>query len=124
MKKILLVVAAFSVPMGFACAETFNYSCKACIFPNSSDGYGCDDVVDGKTYPLRVDDSKNVLEWRGKKYSVSNANDPNKDEIVCAKAGWHAEGNGTSFTFCAATQGYGSIQDKNGDVRVQCNLKR
>ena len=22
--------------------------------------------LDGKTYPLRVDDNKNVLEWRGK----------------------------------------------------------
>jgi site-specific DNA-cytosine methylase len=42
----------------------------------------------------------------------------------CAKYGWHAEGDGTSFTFCTATQGYGAIEDKNGDVRVQCNLKR
>jgi hypothetical protein len=39
-------------------AETYNYSCK----------------VAGKTYLLRVDDNKNVLEWRGKKYSLTVAN--------------------------------------------------
>ena len=117
---IALIFATLSTTV--VCAETYNYSCKACIFPPiAGDGDGCD-VVDGKTYPLRVDDNKNVLEWRGKRYRASNANEP--DKIVCAKAGWHAEGNGTSFTFCAATQGYGAIKDKDGIVRVQCDLKR
>jgi hypothetical protein len=98
-------------------AELFNYSCNACVFPSIvTDGYDGCDVVDGKTYPLRVDDNKNVLEWRGKKYSLTEQ--PN-----CAKYGWHAEGNGTSFDFCTATQGYGAIDDK-GDVKVRCNLKR
>ena len=104
-------------------AEVYNYSCKACVFPRIVSGDGSDgcDVVDGKTYPLRVDDNKNVLEWRGKKYSltVASANKPDG----CAKYGWHAEGNGTSFTFCTATQGYAAIQDKDG-VKVRCNLKR
>jgi hypothetical protein len=74
--------------------------------------------VHGKTYPLRVDDNenKNVLEWRGKKYSIVFQPD-------CAKYGWHAEGNGTSFDFCTATQGYAAIQDKDGNDQVQCTLQ-
>jgi hypothetical protein len=104
-------------------AEIYNYSCKACIFPRIVSGDGSDgcDVVEGKTYPLRVDDKKNVLEWRGKKYSLTVASADEPDG--CAKYGWHAEGNGTSFTFCTATQGYGAIEDKDG-VKVRCNLKR
>lgn len=103
-------------------AETYNYSCKVCIFPSiSSNGSdGCD--VDEKTYPLRVDDNKNLLEWTGRKYSltVASADEPNG----CAKYGWHAKGNGTAFTFCTATQGYGAIEDKDGNVRVRCDLRR
>ena len=100
-------------------AEIYNYSCKACLFPRIVGDHGYDgcDVVDGKTYPLRVDDNKNVLEWRGKKYSLTEQ--PN-----CGKYGWHAEGNGTSFDFCTATQGYGAIEDKDGDIKVRCDLKR
>jgi hypothetical protein len=102
-------------------AEIYNYSCNACVFPRIviDDGYDGCDVVDGKTYPLRVDTNKNVLEWRGKKYSITEQ--PN-----CGKDGWHAEGNGTSFDFCTATQGYGAIKDKGDahDVKVRCNLKR
>ncbi|MGO4513803.1 lysozyme inhibitor LprI family protein [Bradyrhizobium sp. 2TAF36] len=86
-------------------AETYNYSCK----------------VDGKTYPLRVNAGANILEWRGSKFSISNAND-DPDNIVCAKAGWHVEGNGTSFDFCTATQGYADFV-KDG-VQVQCDLQR
>jgi hypothetical protein len=99
-------------------AEIYNYSCNACLFPKivTDDGYDGCDVVEGKTYPLRVDENKNVLEWRGKKYRLTRQPD-------CAKYGWHAEGNGTSFDFCTATQGYGAIEDK-GDVKVRCNLKR
>jgi hypothetical protein len=67
-------------------------------------------------FPLRVDDETNVLEWRGKKYGLTEQ--PN-----CAKYGWHAEGNGASFDFCTATQGYGAIEEKD-DVRVRCDLKR
>ena len=118
---IALIFASLSTTVVYA--ETYNYSCKVCVFPFPAIGYDCD-VVDGKTYPLRVDDNKNILEWRGKKYSITNANNPDKDEIGCAKAGWHAESNGTSFTFCAATQGYGAIYDKDGDTKVRCNLKR
>ena len=88
-----------SMPGAASYAEIYNYSCG-----------------NGKTYPLRVDDSKNILEWRGKKYSLTEQ--PN-----CARYGWHAEGNGTSFDFCTATKGYGAIEIK-GEVKVQCDLKR
>src|SRR5690349_13589267 len=76
-------------------AEVYNYSCKACVFPGliSDRGYAECDVDNGKTYPLRVDDNKNILEWRAKKYSITQQPD-------CAKYGWHAVGNGTSFDFC------------------------
>lgn len=118
---IALIFAFLSATAAYA--EVYNYSCKACLFPriNEVGSDGCD-VVDGKTFPLRVDASKKVLEWRGKKYSLTDASpdEPNG----CAKAGWHAEGNGTSFNFCAATQGYGAIEDKDGDTKVRCNLKR
>lgn len=118
---IALVVTYLSTVVVYA--ETYNYSCKVCVFPTiASDGYdGCEEI-DGKTYPLRVDENKNVLEWRGKKYklTIASADEPNG----CAKYGWRAEGNGTSFTFCTATQGYGAIEDKDGNVRVRCNLKR
>jgi len=118
--KLIIALIFASLSSTVVRAETYNYSCKACVFPFRTFGYDCEG--DGKTYSLRVDDDKNVLEWRGKTYSISNANTP--DKIGCAKAGWHAEGNGTSFTFCAATQGYGAIADKDGNVQVQCDLKR
>jgi len=86
----------------------FNYSCK----------------VHGKTYPLRLDETKKVLEWRGKRYSiVSSSGSPSGSQPDCAKYGWHVEGNGTSFDFCSATQGYAAIQDKDGNDRVKCNLQ-
>jgi hypothetical protein len=97
-------------------AEIYNYSCKAGVFPRIVGGDGCD-VVDGKTYPLRVDDNKHVLEWRGKQCSLTEQ--PN-----CGKYGWHADGNGTSFDFCVATKGYAAIGDKDGNVRVRCNVKK
>jgi hypothetical protein len=66
-----------------------------------------------------VDEGRKVLEWRGKKYSITVASLDDKGG-GCAKYGWQAEGNGTSFTFCAATQGYGGISDKEGVTRVEC----
>jgi len=116
---IALIFASLSTTVVYG-EEPFNYSCNACVFPgivmDGVDGHECD-VVYGKTYPLRVDEDKNVLEWRGKKYSLTKQPD-------CAKYGWHAEGNGTSFDFCTATKGYAAIQDKDGNVQVQCDLKR
>lgn len=56
-------------------AETYNYSCKVCMFPSDSGGGGGDDGCEeeGKAYPLRVDENKSILEWRGKKYSLTVA---------------------------------------------------
>jgi tetratricopeptide (TPR) repeat protein len=79
--------------------EIYDYSCK----------------VKGKTYPLRVDADARVLNWRGKQYSLTDAD--------CGRAGWHAVGNGTSFDFCTATKGYAAIQ-KGGKVEVECDLNR
>jgi hypothetical protein len=75
------VTTVYARDIGTKREMPFDYSCK----------------VDGKTYPLRVDEDKKVLEWRGKKYSIVFQPD-------CAKYGWHAEGNGTSFDFGTATQ--------------------
>ena len=113
---IALIFAFLSTTTVYA--EIYNYSCKACVFPRivSDDGSDGCDVVDGKTYPLRVDDNKNVLEWRGNKYSLTVES--------CGRYGWHAEGDGTSFTFCTATKGYAAIEDKDGNVQAECNLKR
>jgi hypothetical protein len=120
MKLTIALILAF-LSTAFVHAETYSYSCNACVFPSiPNGGDGCD--VDGTTYPLRVDDKQNVLEWRGKKYSLTTATADESNG--CAKYGWHAKGNGTSFTFCTATQGYGAIEDKDGNVRVRCNLKR
>jgi hypothetical protein len=118
MMKLTIAVVFVFLTIATAHAEIYNYSCHACLFPKIIDDYGfaqCD-VVDGKTYPLRVDANKNVLEWRGKRYKLTQKPD-------CGRWGWHAEGNETSFDFCTATQGYGAIEDK-GDVKVQCDLKR
>jgi hypothetical protein len=101
MKKLTIALIFASLSISAVYAEIFNYACKA----------------DGKTYPLRVDDNKNVLEWRGKKYSLTI-------QANCAKAGWHAKGNGTSFDFCAATQGYAGIEDKNGNELAECCERR
>jgi len=50
-------------------AQDFYYSCKVCMFPPNPNrgGDGCDE--EGKSYPLRIDESAKSLEWRGRKYS-------------------------------------------------------
>lgn len=119
MMKLTIAFIFAVLPITAVYAEIYNYSCKACLFPKivSDDGYDGCDVVGGKTYPLRVDDNKNILEWRGNKYSLT-------EQLNCGKYGWHAEGNGASFDFCGATKGYAAIEDKDGNVKVRCNLKR
>jgi hypothetical protein len=99
MKKLMFSLVVFAVVASPACAEIYNYSCKA---------------LDGKTYPLEVDDIKNVLEWRGKKFDLTEKPD-------CGRTGWHAENNEGSFDFCTATQGYGAIES-GGNVKAECAL--
>jgi hypothetical protein len=105
MKLTIAFVFALLATTAAAYADTYNYLCK----------------VDGKSYPLRVDDNKNVLEWRGKNYRLTVATFDEPDG--CAKYGWHAEGNGTAFSFCTATQGFADIE-KDGKIEAECNLKR
>jgi hypothetical protein len=83
-KLLFVMAAALILATSPASAHAFNYLCK----------------IDGKTYPLRMDESKNVLEWTGKKYQIVVQPD-------CGRYGWHAEGNGAAFNFCTATQGVG-----------------
>lgn len=80
-------------------ADTYNYICKD----------------HGKSLPLKVDDTQNILEWKGATYKI-------KENEECAKYGWRAEKDGASFDFCTATQGYADFQ-QNG-INIQCNLKR
>lgn len=105
MMKFTIALVFASLSTVVAHAGIYDYSCK----------------VDGKSYPLRVDDGRNVLEWRGTKYSITVASADEPDG--CAKYGWHAKGNGTSFTFCTATQGYAAIE-KDGKEQAACDLKR
>jgi hypothetical protein len=91
----LLTVAIIVWSTVAAYAETYSYSCK----------------VGGKTYPLKVDDTANSLEWKGAKYKLS--------EAQCGRYGWHAEGNGTPFDFCTATKGYAAIE-KDGKLLGAC----
>jgi hypothetical protein len=69
----------------------------------------------GKSFPLKVDDTQNTLEWKGTTYKIIENED-------CAKFGWRAEKDGTSFDFCTATKGYAAIE-QNG-IEIQCDLKR
>ena len=62
-----------------------------------------------------MDDTQNILEWKGATYKI-------KENPDCAKFGWHAEKDGASFDFCTATQGYAAIE-QNG-TEIQCDLKR
>jgi hypothetical protein len=88
MKNLTTAFILSLLPISAVYAGTYNYSCKA----------------DGKAYPLRVDENKKVLEWQGKKYSITASQETETDS-GCAKYGWDAKGNGTSFRFCTATQG-------------------
>ncbi|MER8917697.1 hypothetical protein NKI32_28265 [Mesorhizobium sp. M0761] len=87
-------------------ADTFDYRCKFGV----------------KTYSLKVNTEANTLEWRGQTYRIVKSSS-DSDYSVCANYGWHVEGDGTSFDFCTATQGYADIQ-KDGEIQVQCDMKR
>jgi hypothetical protein len=107
--KHLMIVVAILVP-SIAHAGIYRYSCK----------------VNGKTYPLSVDEGKKVLDWQGKKYSITVAPIPRSgpdDGQECAKYCWTATGNGTSFTVGTATHGVAYFTDKDGND-VDCDLKR
>lgn len=119
MKKGIIALLALLACNSDASAESYTYSCKACIFPGNA---GACDVGEGKAYLLKIDDARNTLDWRGKSYSIVLAQMDDEDG-GCAKYGWRAKGNGVSFKFCTATKGYGAIE-VGAEERVQCQLKR
>ncbi|WP_420131641.1 hypothetical protein [Rhodopseudomonas sp.] len=118
MRTLSVTVVAAAIVSATARAETFNYSCKTCAYPSFANET-CEEI--GSAALLRVDDSMNVLEWRGRKYDLTIASADEADG--CGNYGWHAKGNGKKFTFCTATKGYGAIEDNEG-VKVQCTLIR
>jgi hypothetical protein len=64
---------------------------------------------------LQLDDTRNTLDWRGVTYKIRGNAD-------CGRYGWRVEGEGTSFDFCTATQGYADFQLRGVDF--QCDMKR
>ena len=77
--KWIIMTALIALLTNFARADTYNYTCK--------DG--------GRSFPLKVDDTRNILEWKGATYKI-------KENEDCAKFGWRAEKDGQSFDFCTA----------------------
>ena len=107
--KRIIIGALIAISASSAQANTYNYVCKD----------------HGKSFPLKVDDAQSTLEWQGTTYRI-------RENENCAKFGWHAEKNGTSFDFCTATQGGGYIQQNGHHIQddiqdgndIPCNLKR
>jgi len=98
--RSLIIAAAALLAVTGAQATTYGYLCK----------------VDGKMYPLQVNDTNMSLKFREKQYGLNDVSNPD----VCGKGGWHAEGNGTSFDFCYATKGYaGTSNDLAPDCRMR-----
>ena len=94
-----LIVITTALYINSAHADTYNYVCND----------------HGRSYPLKVDDKKNTLAWKGSIYKL-------KRQLDCAKFGWHAEKDGDSFDFCVATKGYANFE-QNG-THIECDLKR
>jgi hypothetical protein len=97
--KRIIISTLIAISTTSAHADTYNYVCKE----------------HGRSVPLRVDDTRNILEWRGTIYKIKETED-------CGKFGWRAEKDGASFDFCTATQGYADFEQSG--TRIQCNLKR
>jgi hypothetical protein len=59
MKLAITLIFAF-LPTTVVYAQILNYSCNACLFPKivTNDGFDGCDIVEGKSYPLRVDENK------------------------------------------------------------------
>jgi hypothetical protein len=88
-----LITLSLLATLGTAQAETFPYICK---------------VAGGDTHLLKVDTTKMILEWQGKKYRL-------KDQPNCGRGGWRATGQST-FDFCYATQAYAS----SDQLKIEC----
>jgi len=97
MRSLIVIATAFFINL--AHADTYTYVC----------------TDHGRSYPLKVNDEKNTLAWKGIVYKIT----PQED---CAKFGWHAEKDGASFDFCTATQGVAGFELNGTDI--ECEMKR
>ncbi len=89
--------------------------------PTAGDGgtdeiyrYACD-APSGPRSTVIVNASRNKLDWQGRSYDISQAED-------CGRFGWRAERGGVSFKFCTATKGYADFE-QNG-TQYQCQMER
>jgi hypothetical protein len=57
----------------------------------------------GRAYPLRINETKKTLAWRGKTYNITPSQYDDLDGNGCGKFGFNAKGNGTSFKLCFTT---------------------
>jgi hypothetical protein len=94
-----LIAITMALFVNSAQADTYNYVC----------------ADQGKSYPLQVDDKRNILTWKGAAYNISR-------QFNCGKYGWHAGNDYASFDFCTATQGYADFEQDGR--RIECNLER
>ena len=87
-----------------AVASTYSYTC----------------VDHGQSYPVIIDDKKNSFAWKGRVFKLT----PHEPGEVCAKFGWHVQGDGVAFDFCTATQGYASFQRDGDQMGIECDQTR
>lgn len=95
--KHVLIGALALVWTNSAHADVYNYICKS----------------QGRRFPLKVDDTRNTLEWDRSVYRIKELED-------CGFQGWRAEKDGTSFDFCMSNRGDADFK-LNGSS-IQCNL--
>lgn len=99
-----LFIAASMLLATSAVASTYSYTC----------------VDQGRSYALEVDDTKNTLLWKGRMFKLT----PHEPGEVCAKFGWHVQGNGIAFDFCTATQGYAGFERDGESMGIECDQTR
>jgi hypothetical protein len=100
-----IILAAFvggSLPASSYAAGIYSYSC--------TDGT--------KESPLRIDENKKIVEWRGKKYNIVKANgeDTYSESDCTAKYCWLAHGHGDELWIKVATKGMASFYFHEKDV--------
>ncbi|NPV22047.1 hypothetical protein [Bradyrhizobium aeschynomenes] len=98
MKKLLLIALVLGSSQAEA-APTYTYLCQD----------------HGRKLPVKIDESKNTLTWKGTVYSIKVKED-------CGRYGWRAEKDDVGFDFCTATQGAADFE-LNG-VTYVCDMKR
>ena len=82
--------------------------------------YFCE--VGSRTYPMRVDEARKTLNWRGVQYSIVNIlrNRVNASDDECAKYCWIVKRHEVVSTVCTATQGTAYFTDPATNQDVDC----